>query len=748
MSRLESLLKELPTRTAHLYRSIWHRYTQWLETIPEVDTSDVKLTLSQKWVIKYIISHGDLANDPLPTCDAMIWFARALGLEDSEVLELQQWLHGLVKLLEFDYSNVNGFLEKISINLWNPNTDSLQSKHFKTCQDKLKLLLDFQWKFSTNISFEDRTTVSLRDLRCVMDSENGKCGLAHPRNPSFVLIPNFQSPFTCPVFTMAVYYYLRFHGVKKYYKGDGYQIIFSQFEHVPIIRGKSLDQYPRELTLGNWYPTIFKYCQLPYTKKNWFQVNPGWPQFPNSTDRQSVDSALEGHLAESDSLNTIGVPDFYIERLNRTKFEPCPQVQIRLFPTDLPSDVQPIFDLLNSVLVFNLPLLYRVFPTHDIFLDPSLKTPQNLGFITGTLPLDIKLQEHLLAQIIDKNGAVAELVPGMIKTDHNEYAVAPLGTTFEAGESQVAFEEVRSELGKLIRLQTSTAFSQLITVLLEIFQRLDFKRSNKQFVLELLQSCRTDVKHGIMNANSVVPDSAAQNSADENSDDEGVNHRGKKGPYDAIAYNSDEDSESEYEPSMKRSKPNYVEEPLSEDENMEELAQMVNQLITRKFNENLEQQTDRIISSIQPTLREMVRAEVAEALNTCVRDATPISSANKKSCDENYQNSSPLEYSFEMSEDCSNIQSIILEWFTPNPECVHSMNKKYGNKWRLSDPNRKLYKQRKPIVQYYIHLINTEKLDKFDAFNKLESILERYQSIEDLSSFLDSSKKTGYVSVT
>ena len=736
MSKLDSLLKELPTRTAHLYRSIWHKYTEWLKTMPDLTGADLKLFLSQKYIVKYIASHDDIAKDPLPTCDAMIWFSRALDIENNDVLVLQQRLYGLVKLLEFDYSNVIAILQKISINLWNPSTDSLQSKHFKTCQDKLKLLLDFQWKFNTNVSFEDRTTVSLKDLQCILDDENGKCGLAHSSKPNFVLVPNFQSPFTCPIFTMAVYYYLRFHGVKKYYKGDGYQIL-SQLEHIPIIRGKSLDQYPRELTLGNWYPTIFKYCQLPYTKKHWFQVNQEWPQFPDFSDSSENTSTL----AESDSENTIGIPDFYIEKMNRTKLQPCPQVHVHLFPTDLPPDIQAVFDLLNSVLVTSLPLLYRVFPTHDIFLDPSLKTPQNIAFLTGTLPLDIESQEHLLAQLIDKTGTVSELVPNPVKIDQNEHTLTPIGTSLSQTDIPM-LDQLKTELQKLIQLQTSTGFSQLITVLLEIFQRLDFKKSNKQFVIDLLQSCRKDMRNKLMD-----PCSLSTNFADELSDDE--NEKGNKtgAIYDPETDNGNEESVSDYEPSFKKSKPNYTEEPLSDDENMEEVAQLVNQLITRKFNENLEQQTDRIISSIQPTLRDMVRTEVADALNLSLREASR-DSVNKKNSDENFQNYSLTEDHFEMNPDCSDIKSIILEWFTPNRECVHSMNKKYGNKWRLTEPNLSLYRIRKPIVQYYIHLINVENLNKFDALNKLEAVLEKHHSVPLLSSFLENAKKNGHASVT
>lgn len=101
-----------------------------------------------------------------------------------------------------------------------------------------------------------------------------------------------------------------------------------------------------------------------------------------------------------------------------------------------------------------------------------------------------------------------------------------------------------------------------------------------------------------------------------------------------------------------------------------------------------------------------------------------------------------------MNPDCSDIKSIILEWFTPNRECVHSMNKKYGNKWRLTEPNLSLYRIRKPIVQYYIHLINVENLNKFDALNKLEAVLEKHHSVPLLSSFLEKAKKNGYASVT
>ena len=84
--------------------------------MPDLTGADLKLFLSQKYIVKYIASHDDIAKDPLPTCDAMIWFSRALDIENNDVLVLQQRLYGLVKLLEFDYSNVIAILQKISIN--------------------------------------------------------------------------------------------------------------------------------------------------------------------------------------------------------------------------------------------------------------------------------------------------------------------------------------------------------------------------------------------------------------------------------------------------------------------------------------------------------------------------------------------------------------------------------------------------------------------------------------------------------
>ena len=760
MAKIESLLKELPTRTAHLYRSIWHKYTQWLQEQNQDEVAnDLEYVLSYKLITTYIVSHDDISKDPSLVCEALIWFARALEVDEQTVTQLREWLHCLMKVLSYDSSNMVHVLQKISINLWNPNTDSLQSKHFKTCQDKLKLLLDFQWKFSTNLSFEDRTSVSLKEIKCIHDPENRKCGLAHTSQPNFVLIPNFDSPFTCPVFTMAVYYYLRFQGVKKYYKGDGYDVL-SEFEHIPIIRGKSLDQYPRELTVGNWYPTIFKYCELPYTKKNWFQRNPEWPEFPDMSKIRSTplerSSRGQGQnesgvsFTDSDSGSdteyTFGIPNFMIEKMNRSKFQPCPNVRIQLFPTDLPANLQPVFDLLNSVLVTNLPLLYKVFPSHDIFMDPTLKTPQNIAFLTGNRTLDIESQQSILSMVIDKKGIASELAPTLIKSDPNENGLLTYRSPEVPENITNSLDEIKSELQNMIQLQSSVGFSQLITVLLEIFQKLDIKRSSKQFVIELLQSCKNDMKRALSN-----PD---PNYILLKSDDNG-NNLGALNDSSPELENENNIFESmdEQGPLRKKSRPNYAEDPPSDDENMEELAQVVNQLITRKLNENLAQQTDRIISSIQPMLRDMVREEISLALNTSNTEHYSESNNDTKEKTSNKSKNSispsfSTENDFEMKPECNDIQSIILEWFTPNPECVHSMNKKYGNKWRLSDPNKSLYKMRKPIVQYYIHLINEEKLNKFDAFKRLELLLDRYGTIQTLSEILESEKKNSYASVT
>lgn len=708
--QMESLVKELPTRTAHLYRSLWQRYVLWVEREEKQhgngnsDDNDndndndngqrVPGKLSVALVVGFLLSDVDLAKDGQAVSDAMVWFARAFKF--AEIARLQEWMRLVTKVVSFDPHQNQFLLDKLSINLWNPATETLQSKHFKNCQDKLKLLLDFQWKFKTNLSFEQRAAISLSDLRVTTE---GPCSIYHYQDPSFVLIPDFHSPFTCPVFTMAVYYYLRFHGVKKYYKGDGFNIL-SELDHVPIVRGKSLDQYPRELTLGNWYPVFFKYCQLPYTKKDWFQVNHEWPQFPSS------------HLDSLPDLDLFaGTPTVFVTKMNRTVFHECPDVDIALFPNDIPDHFKPIFHLLNSVLVRNLPLLYQVFPEHDIFLDPELKTPQCIAYLAGTFEFDP--QKEILSLLVDKKNESSHRTNAV---DVNVTKIEPNGSLNHELNNNSGFspDEFKSQMQQLIQLQTSASFSQMINVFLEIFNRLEFKRSNKQFVIDLLNSCKKNINQQIKN--TTLSDAQSQWEQDE----------------------SNVENASFFEPKLKKHKPNYEEE-LSDEENIEELTQLVNQVITRQFNENLQQQTDRIISTIQPTLRQMVHEEVAQFLNGSSNNTAPNTS--------NETHELQME-TFQMDANSNDIQSIILEWFTPNPECVHTMNKKHGNAWRLNEPNRSLYKMKKPIVQYYIHLINVAKFDKFEAFKRLELLLLEHKSIELLSNYLDSKKGQNYANVT
>lgn len=699
--KMDSVLKEVPARTAHVYRGIWARYEAWCVKRGQ------EIQLRFQNVIRFMVEEIVGKEDVDTVSEGLKWIARGQGVDDEERKKMEAYLNEMTKVCKYDGLGDRRVLEKISINMWNPGKDSLQSKHFKTCQDKLKFLVDFQWKFVTNLSFEERSMVSVRDLRVVDDEKRGVAAImynAGSEGPAFMMQANFESPFVCPVFAMAVYYFLRFHGVKKLYKGDGYWLLEEQ-GHVPVIRAKALDQYPRELTLGNWYPVCFKYCELPYTKKEWFQVNVDKPRFL---------IPLEG-LAD-DEWFTCGVPNFFIETMNGVKLGGCPNMGIDLFPTDLPPEFQPLFHLLNKVLVRNLPILYNIFPNHDIFIDPTLKTPQMIAYLTKSIDMDSYYD--ILQHLVDSKSNLHHLgIPGSVSL--------PLANLNENGSDTI--DQLKSELQKLVRMQTSKAFSQLIVVLSEIFHKLEFKRSNKQFVLDLLNSCRKDV-------DSVIKSTTTTATTIENE----ISHE------EISVKDRDLAPSSSLQPLQKKRK-YYEEEESSDEESLEELTQLVNQLITRQFNENLQQQTDRIIEAVEPMVKKMVHEEIS---NVLAGASSPT--INTRDSDSNESSIFPSNNSigFQMSAKCNDIESIILEWFTPNPDCVHNMNKRFGNKWRKTEPNFSLYKLRKPIVQYYIHLINEVKMDKFGAFKKLESLLQSQGSIEALSNHLDIQKSTNYINVT
>ncbi|CCH60789.1 hypothetical protein TBLA_0D02880 [Henningerozyma blattae CBS 6284] len=106
------------------------------------------------------------------------------------------------------------------------------------------------------------------------------------------------------------------------------------------------------------------------------------------------------------------------------------------------------------------------------------------------------------------------------------------------------------------------------------------------------------------------------------------------------------------------------------------------------------------------------------------------------------------EFPFAMNPTFDTVQEVVDEWLIPNPEmgnqCVSTMNKQYGKKWRLDFKD--IFKQRKYIVEFYVFLVN-KKHKRFaeavrlcelirSTFNKEGNILD-----SSLSSFANKLKQ-------
>lgn len=103
------------------------------------------------------------------------------------------------------------------------------------------------------------------------------------------------------------------------------------------------------------------------------------------------------------------------------------------------------------------------------------------------------------------------------------------------------------------------------------------------------------------------------------------------------------------------------------------------------------------------------------------------------------ENKDADEQPFMLDSSIDTIEGIILEWFTPTPkygnQCVHSMNKSGNKSWRANCET--LYKERKAIVEFYIHLVNHENLDRYKAVDICEKIRDQNEgSFSRLAKFL------------
>ncbi|AEY98007.1 FAFR323Wp [Eremothecium gossypii FDAG1] len=716
--QLDRAFSRFSSRDVHRYKSYVKQYLEWCrERGLDVEScSAAELWGSARRLHWFLQSKWGSGIESVAEMKSVVNCIQLLGRELATGAQLDKaYIDNVVRLHEctsvlHENGALRGQFEKICVNVWNVRTPSLKEKYFKTCLDKVKWLLDYQLNYYTNAALDERKTWVLKDFEVAEEAV-----LVVRRRWAVLPQPH---PLFCPLFTLAVYLHLRFYGVKKQYRGDGFPDLSRPdlWEELPIIRGKSLTKFPRVETLGNYYPAVFQYCQLPYKKRLYFQGRLEEPVFPAMNDDAS---------GLDEQYFVKGVGRDFILGMNRYRLQdkfpsieiPDDPVLYELFPDldrfETEQTARPFVQmmiLLRKVMFRSLPVLYSCFPEHDLFQDPIFKKPQFIAYLNAADSLcDVSVPLHLLVEPPSTTHATASAAPAVTQTSAPAAPNGSVAPVQQAANPPDA--DLRKDTLQFVKDQTLSNFTILIQLLSKLFEKVETRKSNKLMIRSELDALHSTLKRKISSLDALP---AAPH------DDERPTKKHKSSSPQDISNLSDLDDQSAGD---------------DEPDDVEELQQLVQQLVQRQVTQASQYILDKVRSDIRDIIREEL-ASLGRAYPSPAADPKPAPAEPRS------HKGPPV---FRLQSDLATIEEIILEWFTPNPsfddECVHSMNKKYGKAWRTNSGQEPIYKSRKVIVEFYIHLVNDLGIDRHDAVDHCER-LKASQTPLEFSQWLKTYKQT------
>lgn len=313
---------------------------------------------------------------------------------------------------------------KISINSWNSNTKSLNSIVFKTANEKLKFLVDFHITTYLRLTFKERSQIRLcsfqllNNTKIILDTKYSK-DLAilyydlsldnfskEVRKP-LALLPH-ENPFLCPYTTLAASLFLRFYGIRYFSKGEGFPNLYDPNEvaNLYLLSSKYESKYPKESMIGSYYSNMFKYCDIPYKKKYYFEkLYPVYPTWTSNLYFGKFEELFSNDKVPWDYMNILNGYNPYCEttriKLGTESNIPSRDIISSVFPeieiyrgnwNQLSTDSKRFIEMLEVIrlkFVLDLPVIYKIFPEHDIFMHPIFKEPRLQYYLNG-----IQLQDH------------------------------------------------------------------------------------------------------------------------------------------------------------------------------------------------------------------------------------------------------------------------------------------------------------------------------------------------------------------
>ncbi|CAI4063605.1 hypothetical protein SUVZ_07G3710 [Saccharomyces uvarum] len=791
---------------------------------------------------------------------------------DTKYLELvtklhTHWLDSQKAITANETNNTNTQvlcppLLKVSLNLWNPQTNHLSEKFFKTCSEKLRFLVDFQFRSYLNLSFEERSEIRFGSLKVghtdkdsivYHKTTHSKENKDIPSHHQLVALLPQDCPFICPQTTLAAYLYLRFYGIPSVSKGDGFPNLNddedgSLLQDLPILRGKSLTTYPKEETFSNYYTTVFRYCHLPYKRREYFKksnlVYPTWDEnlFENFFDEKAHGNWLEQPEAfafpDRIPFDFKRVMNFkspytsYSKPSDKDPLSPPKDLLVQIFPeideykrhgyNDLSQDAKEFLELMEKLrerLLNNLPWIFKYFPNHDIFQDPIFgnsdfqsyfndKTIHSKG--PNTLPFGIlpgfnkiyKNESNFCNLLIEPPSQLASLTTSNPDSRVSQRAESEGPSQMAQIDTAHMSELLKEQSFEFVQFQTLSNFHILLSMFNKIFEKLEMKKSSRGYILHQLNLFKDTLndrikKSKINDSDKFIRDiQPIKKEEITTNGDEPNSLRRTKRPKPirllSIADSSDESSTEDSNVFKRDGVANGDDDAdeENEDENdpemQEQLKSMINELINSKINTFLQDQMEQFELKLNASLDKILEDKVARIieqkfstyatpLSTLKRsqphvaedddiafdidiskkprfsgkyaepvkdndDRQPVSSTASPPLEQDQQeNKDADEQPFMLDSSIDTIEGIILEWFTPTPkygnQCVHSMNKSGNKSWRANCET--LYKERKSIVEFYIHLVNHENLDRYKAVDICEKIRDQNEgSFSRLAKFL------------
>lgn len=611
-----------------------------------------------------------------------------------------RWNHQtLVELQNSNSLNSVPALVKVSLNIWNPLTQQLPDKYFKTCLEKSRFLVDYHCTKFLQIPFQARSRIRLKNLSVSKSNDSLIIDLVNLDENTdddqafddeersllrMKLLPQ-DCPFTCPLVSLATYLFLRFYGVSSAYKGDGFpNLLKDEATDLPLIRGKFHNDYMREDTLGVHYSAVFRYCSLPYKRREHFSMinsnntttsKYGWPVWDKKkydeffTDYKSkgVDSFPDDIAWDFQNINNYKSP-YNRSKLNTNSPTVPKELLVQLFPeleqykrehsSGLSSEAKSfitVMELLREVFIRNLPWIHKVYPNHDIFKDPLFQNPDFQSYfndIVGNNDQSLPFNFLYGYKGTDKNSSdftelYSFLVEPPLKIDKGNII----------GTNNVAFDEkseppsdpmtqdlpssiitnLKNQCFQFVQFQTLTNFQLLNDLLVKIHTKLEMKRSTREYVLNEINLLKQVIDNKISTAstkdileffsNSELPNSMAHQplgsqsvKVEESLNKSNFSGNSTQGPNIFNLMSLDSEDDT---PSGVEGSPD-VEDEVEDDDMQEELKIMINQLVTSKistlFEKKLDQFEIKLNHLIDNTVDKKVNAIVNDKMSSIFRE--------------------------------------------------------------------------------------------------------------------------------